>query len=155
MWIILGIQLGLLSDSLCHRLGLLVLLPALGQLLHRLLQLSLDHGQLLNTLMTGETKRNCFIFMHLIIPTMQQLRNMQISFRQIYATYEVSNDIMAHVAYRSFDGNSQKGEAKQEQHCRLQRVERGQQRPECSTEASDVKIRRKTEPADTQCYLQS
>lgn len=72
------------------------------------------------------------------------LRNMQMPFRHIYTTHGVSNDIMAHATYRSFDGNSQKGEAKQEQHCRLQAVERGQQKPERGTEASDITMRKKT-----------
>lgn len=47
---LLGLDIGLLPHGLGHLLHLQVLLLGLGQILHRILQLHLDPGQLVDTL---------------------------------------------------------------------------------------------------------
>lgn len=73
-WIILGFQLRFVPHSLRHQLSFLVLLPALGELLHRLLQLRLDHRQLLDALAREKKAETCrFIQMELALCQQQPM----------------------------------------------------------------------------------
>lgn len=86
--IVLGFQLSFVPHSLRHQLGFLVLLPALGELLHRLLQLGLHHRQLLDALARKKTEKCKFMQMELALRQQQPMQmeiQKQVSCRMSHA----------------------------------------------------------------------